>query len=316
MIKILDPAVYLYSASEWEQRDFIPRLEDFTEFLIKIEEFEDLIDRGDRLVRFQSNPESIDNIYLENPFVNSPSIPNYYQMQFSAAILPRLLRRLDVCGEAACDLKNEVDELPLPAANAIAEQFVAGLAPCALCHNGPHRSLYFHPGKCSVVDERGFFSTRARVDTNEYLRDLDLAGLFPLNGGHALKSRQLVAVTNGLFELKKLTELAWRRQRLGSIKFHDDFWPSIERADYGENPKHYHARILSSILQAACGYDENIVDHRMETRVVRYENQNHGVWNAYVFRSGPSDRDRRCSRLYYAKIDGGVLLHRYEPDAH
>ena len=316
MIKILDPVSYTYNQQEWESRQFVDRLEDLTTFLIKVEEFEELVERSDRLIRFQAAAEALENIYEENPFINSPVIPNYYQMQFGSAILPRLLRRFDVCGERACDLKDEIDILPLGIADAIAERFVASLAPCAMCRKSSTRFLYRHRDKCSISDARGFFSGEVDIGTDEYLSHVDFAELFPREGARSSKSRLLSEAVAGLFKLKIATDMAWRGKRLGNIHFHDEFWPSVERSDFGDCAREYGERIISSILQAACGYDVNIFDHRMEAWSVRHSNQNHGVWNAYVFRSGPSDRDRRCSRLYYAKIDGGILLYRYEPDAH
>ena len=97
---------------------------------------------------------------------------------------------------------------------------------------------------------------------------------------------------------------------------HDDFLPSVARADFRDFVDEYQARVLYSILQIITTRNLTINEHSMKPQKVKFNGKSHGKWNAYVFQNGPCEHDLRCSRIYFAKVDGGILLHEYVESAH
>jgi hypothetical protein len=126
----------------------------------------------------------------------------------------------------------------------------------------------------------------------------------------------IVAAAEVLKDKLSIEDATWREHSVCKAILHENFLPSITRADFGADERIYHSRVVYSLLQILSGRNCTINEHSMNPEKIWFDKKWHGKWNSYVFRNGPSDIDSRCSRIYYAKVDGGVLLYEYNGDAH
>lgn len=307
----LDPNIYCYSIDEWQQGSALDRMHHLTTFL------ESLIIEEDRLEAKNQVELWISDIlmsatYEMNPNINTP--PNgFYFRQYVSKLLPTLLRRkitLEAPAVGAC----RVSEC-LNIHDCVIEEALIFALDEISTEDATKITYIFDSSRVSLTLGGGIFSAEFEINEVTGRRFLDECDLFPLSS-KACPDTAIVAAAEVLKDKLLTDDATWSEHSVSKAILHENFLPSIARADFGNEERIYQRRIVYSLLQILAARNLTINEHSMNPEKIWFDRKWHGKWNAYVFRSGPSDIDSRCSRIYYAKIDGGVLLYEYNGDAH
>ncbi len=270
-----------------------------------------------KVFRFRCSSSVRDQIYKLNPFLNNPVRSNYYLNIFRSLILPELLRRIEYCPSVVCETGQPSNEVPPQArdeAKAILASFTDDLSVCALCCDCSATCLVTHDDCDKSLDHNDYFKI-VITSSDEILAAGDPNAAFPWRAGQNDEARLRLALDIRLAQ-RKVEDASWAAHTLGVVRVSERFWPSLRNADFGDEPSKYRDRIIDLLVQLACGRNVDTHEHRMVSERIRVDNTNFGRWNAYVFQSGASQIDRRCSRVYFAKVAGGIFLDVYDPDAH
>lgn len=307
----LDPNLYCYTEEEWAGGDALDRIEALLEMLADIDEAERALEANTG-VSFLLPEEILLHSYETNPNINNPPNNHYFRL-FKSRIMPGLERRkghLKI--EDSCDRTLSDHITP---DSCVAPQALNTFLDAVSCSEVKHIVYAYHPQRPSLhrgseifADEVAISSVRGRYFVNHIY-------VYPLSK----KKNPETALNKAISILHcrmAFKDPAWLDFRLSNVILHADFIQSVERADFRTYHAEYRERILYAIMQVASARDVTTNEHTMIGHKVRYCNQDHQKWNAYVFQMGPNSQDARCSRLYFSKINGGVLLFYYDPDAH
>lgn len=308
----LDPNTYCYTNEEWVDGSALDRLEHLLEFITDIEDFERQLEVEDQVSSFIIPDDILASSYSMNPLINTPS-NDFYFRQFTTKILPKLMsRRVDFCDDDIvdsdyindirlhdCILNDEVLLFLSTTKRHTLKKFM-------YAYDGHRRSL--QSGIKIFEDEIAIEHVRGRFV-------LDPCSMFPLSEKNDPKTVIYAAVCIAKERHSKF-DPTWKKFKLSPILLHEYFVPSISQTDFLHFKRQYEERIIFALLQISAARIITTKEHTMKPQKIEYNNGSYGKWNAYVFQNGPNDRDTRCSRIYFAKISGGILLYNYEGDAH
>ena len=317
MKNYLDPRVYCYTDGEWESEAFVDRFSDFLSLIQEAEKEEKKVG-SEKLLHFRLESDAVEQIYSSNPFLAQPCAKPFYQQQFNNLFLPAILRRIDTCSTASCESHPQnAKTLPCLIMPAIkpSQVFLDQLSLCAICGDNEERCLIHHSGAPSINLPSDFFHKVVDLSSKGLLNILDAWTLFPQYPKRHREEylRLAVAVERAQREEDDPT---WKATKLSNISVTENFWPSFDKADFLGLDENYIRQIIYTLLQISTGKDETVCEHRMIGQSVGKNHEKYNKWNAYVFKMGASDQDKRCSRIYFAKTSSGILLDEYEPDAH
>ena len=319
MITYLDPCVYCYDNDEWQNELFVDR------FLHLLELFSDLNDEEkllghNRILNFRVSDDFEEQIYTSNPFLSNGSPKPFYQNQFQNIILPEILKRSITCPIDFCEQACVINKSP-PAISseridkAASRAFVNHLSLCAKCGaNAPAQLIYFN-NSISIEDPSGYFEFISNLATDNLSHIIQIPTILPFSSKINQLNYLKLSLRCGHFQ-KMRSDPSWRGTNLSNVQVTENFWKSITQANFQGLEKEYHQRIFYTILQVACGKDETASEHRMVSQFIGTGHNKKNKWNAYVFKMGATDQDKRCSRLYFAKTVDGILLDAFEPNAH
>ena len=307
----LDPNIYCYSAEEWVGGDALDRLDRFVTILSELSDSEENIEAGES-VSFLLPDELLLFSYEVNPNIDSPENGHYHRL-FRTQIMPAFTRRrgnLDF--DNGCDqvLSDHISIADSVATEAL-QSFVDGIS----LTEAKSIIYAYHPQRISLDLAGGCFSDEVSISEISGRYFVNHHHLFPL----AEKMDVACAITEAINVLRdrlSIEDATWLDFNLTSVLVHDDFVPSVSGADFRGLIHTYQDRLIYTILQIVAARRVTTSEHRMTAQTVTYQNATHGKWNAYVFQMGPDATDTRCSRLYFAKVNGGMLLFRYDGDAH
>lgn len=313
----LDPRLFLFTEQEWEEYTFVERMSALLRLLQQCERIEKQAGLLFRVVRFRL-PEALQSyIHEMNPMVNRPEQRTQYRTQYLREILPSLMKRFDICPDARCE-QQTINRLTVAQAASdmdICENFAAELRLCAECGDSRPTVLIYDEDAKSLIARSGFFAHEHKskqidvlsiIDPTEFL-DLDtLAG----------RDRRIALAIEILRANYSSTIPQLSSRSISNLNFSQDFWMQFTRTDFRSAYDLYLNRILFVLLQIATNIDIDASLHCMTSQTINYKGVNLQKWNAHVFKMGPSDQDRRCSRIYYANTSEGILIQTFEPDAH
>ena len=312
----VDPALFCYEVSDWENRNF-DRLERFLAFIVQIESIEEALSTA-RDWKFRFSDELMGDIYDVNPFKNEPDVSGHWQHIFAQRLLPSLSRRVIYCpDDEQCLGGGDDSEVPevgnLP--TQIGNHWKALLELCGSCgHHGDKVYVSYPPAR-SVHDVRPFFDEEIDLER-------DIKGQFPVElyfpqgvvGIHRQKNWKLALK---YYRRRMIIEdQTWIRHRWRPFVLTDDFFKSLGRARFLEEGPTYFERILRVMNEVICGRSVVAHTHDMRPETFTFGNNSYTKMNAHVFQMGPDANDRRCSRIYFCIRRGGPWFMEYDPDAH
>ena len=330
----IDPQLYIYTDDDWVNYSFVDRLQSLINALEDFEKIEKGIGNLYKTFRFLVSDVLQERIYSHNPFVNEPNINSFYPRQFKTRVLPELLRRLD----ADLDLDGlntdlcttgtgTIPDVQEPS-DEIKQDFRASVSLFETIYGGSERLLVYSEGHRSLQECKTFFNPEVHLPTSE-LRERDPTSaenqhlkatdpvrlLWDATQSTLASARLRCAIVCKYLHLKQ-TDPEWERFRVGPVDATEEFWRTIRDTDFHRRPRLYIERILYAVTQISCARDVTINAHRMEGQRVSYKGVNSVFWNAYVFKMGATDTDKRCSRIYYIRTSSGAVLMKFDPDAH
>lgn len=311
----IDTHLYLFSDDEWEGNLFVDKLSALTDLLLAVGSLDDRLAGALPPIMFEATDNLQELVFSTNPFINYPD-RSFYHAQYNRSVLPEILRRFQSCPKADCS------QGPCPAALVIARSvddprdppFADHVNLCLECSSKLPMRLIRYAADTAIDGQDEAFDRIIRLPDESPLRILTAGSLLPLEKGHRDRGLLNLAVEAFLAE-ESAHEKAWALP-IRALRPTDNFWRSLHAADFGDSADLYAWRILRSLAQLAIGVDFDINAHGMTSKTFSLDGSSIGMWNAYVFRSGASDQDRRCSRIYYGYQDNSIVLHEYEPDAH
>ncbi len=307
----LDPNVYCYSEREWEGGAALSRLDRLLEIIFEIDESEVRIE-AEQSVKFILPDELLLEAFEMNPTINDP--PNsFYNRLFTNRILPALMRRRETSELTDETGVNLADHL-VPA-DSVANDGIRSFLGSISLIQAKSIVYAYHSQRVSLPSSTGFFYDEVPICSVPGCYFVDHHRLFPIEE----KSNAERAVAESIRILRerlKKKDSTWARYNTVNVRLHDYFVPSVAKSNFRDQQFEYRERIVYSLLQIATSRSVTTRQHSMKPQKINYNSKSHGKWNAYVFQNGPTDRDTRCSRIYFAKISGGIVLFDYDEDAH
>lgn len=303
--------MYCYSEEEWAGGEALYRLDGLLSMLLEVDESEKALEVKEGAC-FLLPDELLWFSYGVNPNIDSPKNGHYHRL-FKTQIMPALTRRqsklsfYDSCDQVLSDHVSIADSV----ATVALQDFLDSIS------RTEARSLTYayHPQRISLNLASECFSDEVSIPEINGRYFVDHLNLFPLEE----KKDPVCAITEAVTVLKErlsFRDPTWQDYNLTSVLVHEDFVQSISCADFRGLAQKYRERLVYTILQIVAAQSITTHEHSMTPQTVTYQNATHGKWNAYVFQMGPDATDVRCSRLYFAKVNGGMLLFRYDEDAH
>lgn len=307
----LDPNLYIFSEDEWRCGEALDRLDDLLRIMTDIDSSEEKLERSGAVLFLLP-----DEIYLSslemNPNINTPENTHYSKI-FRSHILPSLMRRRanfvvgDNIDEILCDHVSVLDSV-------VPNSLKTFLESTTLDDTGSFIYVY-HPRRISLTLESDAFLEEVCISSVSGRYFVEPSWVFPIE-----KKRDpvcsIIESVNINRERLLLKDAEWGECHPSGLFLHEDFVQSIADADFRELESEYKNKLIFTFLQVLCARHLTTNEHSMSPQTITYNRKKHLKWNAYVFKMGPDATDTRCSRLYYAKIKGGILFFRYEEDAH
>jgi hypothetical protein len=320
--KYLDPHLVMYSRAQWEDTSEFARIVSLNRLMVQIDNYETEMGGPRFFFKFQTSSDLLGKVWEYQPFRNEPNTRSFYRKMFTLRIWPALVRRFVECPAAECEDSGEESGTPEPTdiGDELDGIFQELLQVCASC-NQRNRVLFYHKGRSSVRNPSPFFERAIDIDVKEdetigLHAAVSCLEIWPEINETFSRQRRLMAALRCLKHELAERDAEWDRQELGKSIITQNFWNTLRRADLGNNIDRYRRRILECLLQIITGRDVDIEEHDMAPQVIEWNSTPHSKWNAYVFKMGIGTGDRRCSRIYYSKITGGILLNEYCEDAH
>lgn len=306
-----DPNLYTFTDSEWVGGEALDRLEELLRIISDISLSEDQIERSGGVSVVL--PEEIYLSSLEmNPNINNPSNAHYSRI-FQSQILPSLMRR-----RADFEIGNNIDDISsdhVSVANCVVPAPLQSFLEDTPLADARTFIYAYHPQRVSLDLGSGAFLDEVSICDISGKYFVDPTWVFPIEGKHD-PTCSIMESVKVYRERLLIDDAAWDDFQPTGLYLHDDFLATLAGADFGALEAEYQNRIVFTFLQVLCARNLTTKEHSMKPQTITYNNKTHSKWNAYVFQMGPNASDTRCSRLYYAKIQGGVLFFRYEEDAH
>jgi hypothetical protein len=307
----LDPNTYCYTRDEWAGGAALDRLEALLDLVNEIDTAERHIE-AEKRVSFILPDDLLLRLYNENPYLNDPPNPHYFRI-FTNKILPALQRRKTAMLEELSGI--EILSEHIDTDSCVAEDALNSFLNSISTEEASRITYAYHPHRVSIQLGSGCFEGEVPITDVNGAYFVDYNNLFPIhekrNPAKALKEAASI-----FLERLSLGDSTWKSYSMAGIVIHEDFIPSLSKADFRGDADKYQTRIVYAILQILVGRPITTSEHSMKPQTISFGDAKHGKWNAYVFKSGPSPIDTRCSRIYFAKVTGGVLFFRYEEDAH
>ncbi len=307
----LDPNLYIFSDDEWVGGEALNRLDDLLRIMTDIASSEEQLEHvGGVSVIF---PDDIYLFSLEmNPNINTPENAHYSRI-FRSRILPSLMRR-----RANFEVGEDIDNIlcdHVTVADSVVPQPLQSFLEDTTVNDAGSFIYAYHSQRISLNLGSGVFLEEICISSTSGRYFVDPTWVFPIEEKGDPASSIMEAV-NIRRERLLLNDAEWQGYKPTGLFIHEDFLNSIASADFGALKAEYQDRLIFTFLQVLSARHLTTNEHSMKPQTITYDNKRHGKWNAYVFQMGPNASDTRCSRLYYAKIRGGVLFFRYEEDAH
>lgn len=91
---------------------------------------------------------------------------------------------------------------------------------------------------------------------------------------------------------------------------------SIDRAQLAEEDRDYKQKFVSAMAQVVYDLDIDIRKHKYKGETIVIQNKKCPKYSADVFKMGRGSSDRRCSRIFYSKVQDNLHLYEFDPDRH
>lgn len=315
MRKYLDPVYLAVSEDVWMSRIYAEIFDSLNESLNYIEEVEKSSDALYKLVIFKFSQNLFGEIYNHNPFKNEPKVQGFYLNTFNR-VLSELARRFDWCpGNCKTDGDTgsqaffcESSYVP----NKVILAWMMLINQCAICSQ-IEPLLFLSPTS---------FETNIEVNSNTFdnLLFIQATSVYQLFSVDSFLKKETINENSLRKAIDILYSQAVLAGRMDTDKqpqdyaFHANFWRTIENAKLTEEDTQYKQRFIDSLTQVVYAIDIDIRLHKYGK--ISINRKKYDKYSADVFQMGRGTNDRRCSRIFFCKINNQICFYEFDPDFH
>ena len=324
MRKYIDPIYLAIAPQEWQNRAYLEIFDSINRILTRIEEVERSIERSNKLVKFRNSEDMLATVYSHNPFINDPKVEEFYSRLFQDRILPELARRFEYC-PSLCKLTEQnvasckVENSWVP--EAVLREWKNLLDLCLSCDSQEQLALIAPiAGHTRLLDNEGDITSDRLLLIDNADRLFDIADFLSpdILASSSLREPSLRMAIEIYYNQQVLCgDWSAGLQPQGYV-FEEKFWARIDRARLAEEDRDYKERFVSAMTQVV--YDLNqgrgIRKHKYEGETITLQNQKYPKYSADVFQMGRGSSDRRCSRIFYSKVQDNLHFWEFDPDRH
>jgi hypothetical protein len=315
MKKYLDPVYLAISEDVWMSRIYAEIFDSLNESLNYIEEVEKSSDALYKLVIFKFSQNLFGEIYNHNPFKNEPKVQGFYLNTFNR-VLSDLARRFDWCpGNCKTDGDSVSQAFSCESSyvpNKVISAWMMLINQCAICSQ-IEPLLFLSPTS---------FETNIEVNSNTFdnLSFIQATSVYQLFSVDSFLKKETINENS----LRKAVDILYSQAVLAGrmapekqpqdYAFHSNFWRTIENAKLTEEDTQYKQRFIDSLTQVVYAIDIDIRLHKYGK--ISINRKKYDKYSADVFQMGRGTNDRRCSIIFFCKINNQICFYEFDPDFH
>ncbi len=314
MKNYLDPAYLVVNDTTWVSRIYTYIFTCLNNDINYIEEVERKSGTLYKIIRFKFSEALLSEVYNHNPFKNEPTVEKFYLNVFSK-VLSDLSRRFDWC-PTNCEVRNNValifscesDYIPAKVALECAKL----ISQCALCNNKDSFAFL------SPIN----YETEVKMNTDslsnlEILKTTYVYQLFDIS--HFL-DKDIISENS----IRVAVDICYRQSVIAGRMpsnlhpqeyiFDNNFFRTLETTKLTLEDNDYKQKFIDSLTQIIYANDIDIRLHKYGKIIIN--KKKYDKYSADVFQMGRGTNDRRCSRIFFCKINNQICLYEYDPDFH
>lgn len=321
MRKYLDPVYLAVSEEAWQSRRYFEIFQSLNLLLKDIEDVERDTDNLYQLVRFKFSEGLLAEIYNNNPFKNQPEVEEYYTKFFKDKIIPELFRRFDFC-PGSCNPLTE-DGLFCKFANELVSEDVINewnllLEKCFACNDTDLLYLVSPVASQTVMVEPGDIAIIEKIFVVKDAKQLfDVTDFLCQNIVDESHRENRIKQAIGICYSQSVLQDGWQSNLMPQdYEFNEKFWQTLEKAKLSNENRSYQERFIRSMTQIVYDLDIDIRKHKYQGDKITIGSRKYTKYSADVFKMGQSSIDKRCSRIFYCKVNQKLHLYEFEPDRH
>jgi hypothetical protein len=315
MKNYLDPVYLVVNDATWKSRIYTHIFDCLNHNINYIEEVEKQSDALYKIIRFKFSEELFSEIYNHNPFKNDPSIEKFYLNVFSK-VLSDLSRRFDWC-PTKCEISENIADIICCESDYIPEkvasEFGKLISQCVSCNYKNSLIAFISPIN---------YETQIKINTDrltdfEILKTNNVYQLFEvsifLNKGILSENSIRIAI-DIFYRQSVISGRIASEQHPQEYIFDNNFFRTLETAKLTQEDNQYKQKFIDSLTQIIYSYDIDIRLHKYGKILIN--KKKYDKYSADVFQMGRGTNDRRCSRIFFCKINNQICLYEYDPDFH
>jgi hypothetical protein len=319
MKNYLDPVYLVVNEDTWKTRVYAEIFASLVEIIDYIEEVEKDSNSLYKLVKFKFSYELFSKIYHYNPFKNEPSVENFYVNLFND-LLSKLTRRIDWC-PINCEIKDSVISAFSCTNSHVPDEVLSAweslINQCVSCSNYDQDSLLRiisplpYQTKITLVSEQ-----LINIDLKQIATVYELFDISQLLQKETINDKVMRKVINICYHQAVLTGRMNPNLTQQEYIFDSNFWRTIDSAEITEEDTEYKLKFIDSLTQVVYAQDIDIRLHTHQAVKITIDKKKYTKKSADVFQMGRGTIDRRCSRIFFCKINNQICFYEFDPDFH
>ena len=317
MKNYLDPVYLVVNEDTWKTRVYAEIFESLVEIIDDIEEVEKDSNSLYKLVKFKFSEELFSKIYHYNPFKNEPSVENFYVKLFSD-VLSRLTRRIDWC-PSNCEIQDSVISAFLCTNSHVPDEVLCAweslINQCGSCSQQDSLLRIISPlsyqTKITLVSEQ-----LINIDLKQITTVYELFDISQLLKKETINDKVMRKIINICYHQAVLTGRMSSNLPQQEYIFDSNFWRTINSAKITEEDTEYKLKFIDSLTQVIYAQDIDIRLHKYKNVKITIDQKKYTKISADVFQMGRGTIDRRCSRIFFYKINNQICFYEFDPDSH
>lgn len=310
----LDPTYLAVNDTTWISRLYTHIFTCLNDNISYIEEVERKSDTLYKLIRFKFSEALLSEIYNHNPFKNDPTVEKFYLNVFSK-VLSDLSRRFDWCPNN-CEVSNNIALVFSCESGYIPEKVVLEFA-----------KLINQCASCNYQDSFAFLSpinyeTQIQISTDSLsnFQILQTTSVYQLFEVSTFLDNDIISENS----IRIAIDICYRQSvsagRMASEQhpqeyiFDNNFLRTLETTKLTQEDNNYKRKFIDSLTQIIYANDIDIRLHKYGKILIN--KKKYDKYSADVFQMGRGTNDRRCSRVFFCKINNQICLYEYDPDFH
>lgn len=314
MKNYLDPAYLVVNDATWVSRIYTYIFTSLNNDISYIEEVERKSGTLYKIIRFKFSEALLSEVYNHNPFKNEPTVEKFYLNVFSK-VLSDLSRRFDWC-PTNCEVCNNIALIFSCESDYIPEKVALECA-----------KLMSQCASCNYKDSFAFLSpinyeTKIKINTDsvnnfEILTTTSVYQLFEVStflDKDIISENSIKIAIDICYHQSVITGRMASDLHPQEFIFDNKFLRTLETTKLTIEDNDYKQKFIDSLTQIIYANDIDIRLHKYGKIIIN--KKKYDKYSADVFQMGRGTNDRRCSRIFFCKINNQICLYEYDPDFH